>query len=249
MDIATIVGLLVGNGLLFLAIKDNLGQFIDIPSIEIVVGGTLGTVLMAIPLKRFLSAFSVVRHAFLGKALNPAEIIGKLVRSSEIARRDGILALEGVLAEMDDKFMVKGLQMAVDGSDPEAIQDALNTELEQLQKRHLDGKIIFDDIAKYAPAMGLLGTLIGLIAMLANLDDPDKIAPSMAVALITTLYGAYLANCLAMPIAEKLMVRNNEEVLVKEMVVQGVMSIQSGDNPKVVEQKLKLYLAPKVRGE
>jgi len=201
------------------------------------------------PLSRLLKVFSVLKNAFFTKRRSPLEIIEKLVQFGEIARRDGILALENVIDEIDDRFLVKGIQMAVDGSDPEVIQEAMRTELEYLQNRHAEGKAIFDGFAKYAPAFGMIGTLIGLIGMLANLSDPDSIAPNMAVALITTLYGAILANLFAMPLAEKLDARTKEEVLIKELIIQGVMAIQSGDNPKVVEQKLKIFLPPSMRGE
>ena len=239
----------MGGGLLVIATIKNFSQYTDLPSILIVMGGAIGAVCISMPLGRVIRALGVMRHAFLTKKLNPLRIIERLVEFGEIARRDGILALEGVMDEAQDRFLVKGIQMAVDGSDPEVIQEAMTTELEYLQSRHSEGKAIFDGIAKYAPAFGMIGTLIGLIGMLANLSDPDSIAPNMAVALITTLYGAIVANLLAMPIADKLAARSREEVLLKEIIIQGVMSIQSGDNPKIVEQKLKIFLPPAMRGD
>lgn len=248
MDLATIIGLIVGGGLLLLSVSGNFSQFLDMPSVMITVGGAVGAVFISMPLSRLLKAVSIVRQVFFSKATPPIRIIERLVHFGEIARRDGILALEGVMEDVQDRFLVKGIQMAVDGSDPEVIYDAMSKELEYIQNRHADGKAIFDNLAKYAPAFGMIGTLIGLIAMLANLSDPDQIAPNMAVALITTLYGALTAYLVAMPIGDKLATRSKEEVLLKEIIIQGVMSIQSGDNPKIVEQKLKIFLPPAQRG-
>ncbi len=249
MDLSTVIGLIMGGGLLIVATLSNFSQFLDMRSILIVGGGAVGAVFISIPLGRMLKAVAILKNAFFTRSTAPAGIIDRLVRFGEIARRDGILALEGVVDDVQDRFLVKGIQMAVDGSDPEVIQEAMTTELEYLQNRHAEGKAIFDGIAKYAPAFGMIGTLIGLIGMLANLSNPDQIAPNMAVALITTLYGAIVANLLAIPIADKLAARSKEEVLLKEIIIQGVMSIQSGDNPKIVEQKLKIFLPPALRGE
>ena len=249
MDLATLIGLIVGGGLLVIATMENFSQYVDFPSVLIVIGGALGAVCISMPLGKMLRVAAVVKNAFFAKSASPVKIIERLVQFGEIARRDGILALEGVMDDVQDSFLVKGIQMAVDGSDPEVIQEAMTTELEYLQDRHNEGKAIFDGLSKYAPAFGMIGTLIGLIGMLANLSDPDAIAPNMAVALITTLYGAIVANLVTMPIADKLAARSKEEVLLKEIIIQGVMSIQSGDNPKIVEQKLKIYLSPALRGE
>jgi chemotaxis protein MotA len=247
MDLATIIGLIMGGGLLVIATFKNLSQYVDVGSVLIVMGGAMGAVCMSMPLGKIVRVLGIVRHAFFSKKLSPLRVINRLVEFGEIARRDGILALEGAIDDVEDRFLVKGIQMAVDGSDPEVIHSAMTTELEYLQNRHAEGKAIFDGVAKYAPAFGMIGTLIGLIGMLANLSDPDSIAPNMAVALITTLYGAIVANLLAMPIADKLASRSREEVLLKEIIIQGVMAIQSGDNPKIVEQKLKIFLPPALR--
>ena len=249
MDIGTLIGLMVGGGLLVIAVADNIGRFIDPPSLLIVLGGATGAVCISMPVARILKAGNVMRLVFFARSIRPLEVIEKLVRFGEIARRDGILALENVLGDIKDRFLVKGIQMAVDGSDPEVIHEAMLTELEYLQNRHREGKAIVEGIATFAPAFGMIGTLIGLIGMLAQLDDPDAIGPNMAVALITTLYGAVVANLFALPMAAKLDARSKEEVLVKEIIIQGVMSIQSGDNPKIVEQKLKIFLPPNMRGE
>jgi chemotaxis protein MotA len=249
MDLATIIGIIVCVGLMGLAMLENIRLYVSQEAIMIVLGGTLGVVCMSAPLRRVLGVFSIVKNAFYAKAAHPLKVIENLVKFSEIARRDGILALERVVNEIDDRFMAKGIQMAIDGSDPEVIREALKTEMESSQGRHIEGQAMFTNMAKYAPAFGLIGTLIGLVAMLGNLEDPDQVAPNMAVALVATLYGTVVANVVAMPILDKLGVRNREETLHKQMIMSGVMAIQSGDNPKIVEQKLKLFLPPTLRGE
>jgi chemotaxis protein MotA len=175
------------------------------------------------------------------------ELIKDLVSYAEVARRDGILSLENVIADVKDPFIVSGIQMAVDGTDPDLIEQIMIGELETVAARHESGKAMFDNIGKYAPAFGMIGTLVGLVIMLQNMDDPDSIGPAMAVALLTTLYGSMLANLFALPIADKLAKRSEDELLVKSIVIKGVMSIQSGDNPRVVEQKLKSFLPHRLR--
>jgi len=176
-------------------------------------------------------------------------LIDDLVGYAEIARRDGILSLENATKDAEDAFIVKGIQMAVDGTDPELIEQIMNNELEAIATRHDRGKGVFDSIGRYAPAYGMIGTLVGLVIMLMNMDDPSKIGPGMAMALLTTLYGSMFANMFALPIADKLGARNDEELLFKTIIIKGVMSIQSGDNPRIVEQKLKTFLPPGLRNE
>jgi len=165
-----------------------------------------------------------------------------LVKYAEIARRDGILALENVTSKISDPFLISGIQMAVDGTDPDLIETIMSNDLEAVQSRHAEGKALFDNAGKYAPAFGMIGTLIGLVVMLRNMSDPSAIGPAMAVALITTFYGALVANVFALPMAEKLALRSREEILLKQIIIKGVMSIQSGDNPRIVEQKLRTFL-------
>jgi chemotaxis protein MotA len=172
-----------------------------------------------------------------------------MVSYAEIARRDGILSLENATKDMDDPFIVRGIQMAVDGTDPELIEQIMDNELENLVERHENGKGLFDTLGKYAPAFGMIGTLVGLVAMLANLTDPSSLGAGMAVALITTLYGAIIANAIALPLADRLGRRSADEVLYKTVIIKGVMAIQSGDNPRVVEQKLRTFLPPSARRE
>ncbi len=249
MDIATIVGLILGIILILLAILmggDPI-SYLNAPSVLIVVGGATAATLASFPLARFLKLPKVVSKTLFFKALEPKEMIRQLVELAEVARRDGILALEGMLAEMKDDFLVRGVQMAVDGLDPEIIQAVMETELENLLERHETGKSLLEAMGRYAPAFGMIGTLIGLVAMLSNMDDPSKIGAGMAAALLTTLYGALLANVLFMPMADKLGLRSNEEALAKTIIIHGVMSIQSGDNPRTVESKLITFLPPSLR--
>ena len=249
MDIATVIGLVAGAGLLLWAIlgKSDIGAFIDGGSVAIVVGGAVSAALVSFPLKNLLGVAKVVKNCFFSKSQDPNQLISDLVRYAEIARRDGILSLENVTSEISDPFIVSGIQMAVDGTDPDLIETIMVNDLETIEGRHSDGKALFDNIGKYAPAFGMIGTLIGLVIMLQNMSDPKAIGPAMAVALLTTMYGAVLANLVALPMADKLGLRSREELLMKMIVIKGVMSIQSGDNPRIVEQKLKTFLPNRLR--
>ncbi len=248
MDLMTIIGFLLGLGLVGASVAESVNAFIDIPSVFIVIGGGSGAVLMSLTMKNVVIAPKVLMKAIFSGKDNISPLIRDMVRYGEIARRDGILALEGVMQEIEDPFLSRGIQLAVDGNDPEEIDNTLTREIDSLAERHGRGKHIFELLGKYAPAFGMIGTLIGLILMLSNLEDPDQIAPNMAVALLTTLYGALLANLVALPIADKLEARSDQELMRMNIVREGVISIQSGDNPKVVEQKLELYLPPNERG-
>lgn len=249
MDIATVIGLVSGCALVLWAILTNsdLSAFIDPPSFAIVIGGALSVALVSFPLKHFLGIAKVVKNCFFTKARDPKEVIKDLVSYAEVARRDGILALENVTADIKDPFLVSGIQMAVDGSDPDLIENVMVNDLETIEARHAEGKALFDNIGKYAPAFGMIGTLVGLVIMLQNMSDPSKIGPAMAVALLTTLYGALAANLFALPMADKLALRSRQEILLKMIIIKGVMSIQSGDNPRIVEQKLKTFLPNRMR--
>jgi len=251
MDIATLMGYVTG----FIAVfiigigLSSIGVFIDTASFAIVFGGGLAASLISLPLDMVLNSVRVFKHAFVHREESPVDLIKRMVEFAEIARRDGILALENVTDTIQDPYLVKGIQLAVDGTDPELIEQIMNTELENIEARHLDGKKIFDLLTKYTPAWGMIGTLIGLINMLKQgMDDPQALTQGMAVALITTFYGAVFANYVMGPIGDKLAIRNSEEMLLKQIVLRGVMSIQSGDNPRIVEQKLKIFLPPGLRG-
>lgn len=250
MDIATVIGLLVGSALLIVSIMmgSSLSAFIDVQSAIIVIGGAFSAALISFPLGKLLGIVGVVKNCFFTKAAKASDLIDDMVRYAEMARRDGILSLENVAGEIKDPFLVGGIQMAVDGTDPDLIEAIMMSDLEAVEARHAEGKALFDNFGKYAPAFGMIGTLIGLVIMLGNMADPASIGPAMAVALITTLYGAVAANLFALPIADKLALRSREEVLLKMIAVRGVMAIQSGDNPRIVEQKLKTFLPYGVRG-
>lgn len=250
MDIATIIGLISGTVLILWAImgKSDLGAFMDGGSAAIVLGGSLAAALISFPLQNLLGVVRVVKNCFFCKAGDTKQLIAEMVKFAEVARRDGILALENVTADIKDPFLVSGIQMAVDGTDPDLIEAVMLNDLEAVEMRHSEGKALFDNIGRFAPAFGMIGTLIGLVIMLQNMEDPSSIGPAMAVALLTTMYGALLANFVALPMAEKLARRSREEMLLKMIIVKGVMAIQSGDNPRIVEQKLKTFLPNRLRG-
>lgn len=248
MDLGTVIGLVLAVVALAIGIfiggGGDIMAIFDVVSVFIVVFGTIGAVLISFPMARVTGLVGVVKKAFFNDTSDPAETIAELVKYAEVARREGILSLENLMGEMKDPFIVRGVKMAVDGTDPELIRAILDTELDALSDRHGSAKAVLDGIAKYAPAFGMIGTLLGLIFMLKSMDDPSKIGPGMAVALITTLYGAMMANMFASPLADKLSAKDAEELLVKTIIVTGVMSIQSGDNPRVVESKLLTFLPP-----
>ncbi len=249
MDIATVVGIIAGLGLIVIAILmgGSLGMFINIPSIVIVFGGTISATLINFPLKDVLSVLGPVRNAFFHKEVDPGDLIGKIVEFATIARREGILALESQTENAGDEFLSRSVQLAIDGTAPELIKDILTTEVAFMENRHSSGQAILAAMGAAAPAFGMIGTLIGLVQMLAAMDDPSSIGPAMAVALLTTLYGAVLANVLFIPTSGKLKVRTGAELLAKEIIIEGILSIQSGDNPRVVEQKLKAFISPDQR--
>lgn len=249
MDVATIVGIFTAFALMISAIAmgGSMVLFVDIPSMLIVGGGTLGAAMINYPLPDILKVIKVVRNAFFHKPVTSTEVIANFVNLASIARREGILALEATTNEMKDEFMKKGMMLSVDGLEPSAIKDILDTEIIAIQERHKLGAEIFSSLGAFAPALGMIGTLIGLVQMLKTMDDPSTIGPAMAVALLTTFYGAVLANILFLPIAGKLKNRSGAEVLVKELITEGIISIAKGENPRVIEQKLNAYLPPQLR--
>ncbi len=249
MDIATIIGIIGAFVLIIWAILlgGSLNMFMDMPSVLIVIGGTLMALLANFPMNRVLGVASVVKKALAFPGSDPNEIIRKMVRYAEMARKEGMLALEEDSENEPDLFLRKGLRLAVDGTDPSLLEKILATDNEQLQARHQEGKNILEAGGTFAPAFGMIGTLIGLIKMLANLDNPDSIGEGMAVALLTTFYGAVLANAVFLPLAGKLAHRSRSEILIREMVIDGIMAIQSGDSPRIVEEKLKSFLSPAVQ--
>lgn len=249
MDLSTIIGLISGIILVTWGIMDagKLSWFWSFSSLLIVVGGTIAAIFIAFPLKKVLSTMKVVKKAFSNSTYEIATIINKIVSLANVARREGLLALEEAVEEIEDAFLQKGVMLIVDGTDPELVKNILETEIAFLEERHNEGKSIFDTMGTLAPAFGMIGTLIGLVAMLKQLDEPSTIGPSMAVALLTTLYGSLIANMLCIPIARKLKLKSREEILLKEIMIEGLLSIQAGENPRIIEEKLKAFLPPSIR--
>ena len=251
MDVTTLIGLVVAGGLVVSAILmgGSPAWFINYPSLMIVLGGTMGATLLAYPLSEVLSVFKVVKHVFLHKSQSVNKLIALIIDFARKARREGILSFESTIKQLDDPFLAKGLQLAIDGMESSAINDIMTTEIRFVAERHRLGAEIFSTMGTFAPAVGMLGTIIGLVQMLMQMEDPSQIGAPMAVALLTTFYGTILANLLFIPIAGKLKTRSKQEILIKAMVLEGIISIQSGDNHRVVEQKLKAFIAPKNRAE
>ncbi len=249
MDIATIIGLLAAFGLVAVGIMQGgtLGMFWDPSSALIVIGGTVGATLINFPLQEVFKVIGVVKNAFFHKIKPPTDTIKLIVEMSGKAKREGILALEPFLKEIDDPFLSKGIALVVDGFEWTYIKDAMEKEMEYISNRHSLGAEIFMTMGTFAPALGMVGTLIGLVQMLQNLNDPSNIGPAMAVALITTFYGALLANLLFIPIAGKLKGRSTEEIQIKELMKEGIISLASGVNPRLIDLKLQSFLPPKLR--
>lgn len=246
MDIATIGGIILGIILIMIAIlsKGSLLTFWSFSSFLIVIGGIIASTLINYPLKHIISVMTVVKVAFKGNSQDPLEIIRLIVRLAEKARREGLLALENEAEEINDEFIRKGIQLIVDGSDPELVRNILQTEIVMMENRHKTGAGIFDAMGASAPAYGMLGTVIGLVLMLKQINDPSALGPGMALALITTFYGSLLANLIFIPIAGKLRLRSHEEIINKEIVIEGMLSIQAGENPRIVAEKMKCFLKP-----
>ena len=249
MDLSSTIGLLLGIVFIIGGIRTSgqLDTFWDLPSVIIVLGGTLASTLASYPLEDFLNTGKVIKKAFFYKETSPAEVIGEVIELANIARKEGLLSLEKYAENLDDEFLQKGIMLIVDGTDPDLVRNILETELVFLEERHLDGQSIFQTMGTYAPAFGMIGTLIGLINMLKFLDDPSAIGPNMSVALVTTFYGSVLANVVFLPMAQKLKIRSNSEILVKELMVEGLLSIQAGENPRIIEEKLKTFIPPNMR--
>lgn len=249
MDIATLVGIISAFTLVLTAITlgGKISLFINLPSLMIVVGGTLGATMINYPLPDILKVFKVVKNAFFNRKTTFQGLIARFVELASTARREGILALESAINDIHDDFMKKGLQLSVDGLEPSSIREILNTEILSIQERHKLGSDIFTTLGTFAPALGMIGTLIGLVQMLQTMNDPSTIGPAMAVALLTTFYGALIANLLCLPIAGKLRNRSSDEVMIKELITEGIVSIAKGDNPRIIEQKLNAYLPAPMR--
>ena len=241
MDLATLIGIIVAWALIIATIALGSGAlvFINGPSLMIVLGGTIAVVMMRFTLGQFLGAFKTAGKAFTNKSESAEELIASVVDLATVARKEGLLALEG--REINNPVLQTGITMLVDGHEPGVVLKSLTTEMNETVARHGVGQAIFKAMGDAGPAMGMIGTLVGLVQMLSNMSDPKSIGPAMAVALLTTLYGAMLANMFALPISDKLALRSAEEQM-KKNIIMSVLGIQEGQNPKVLEELLKNYL-------
>ncbi len=249
MDLATLIGIIGAFSIISMAmvLSGGLFMYADLPSTLIVVVGSIFVVMIKFSLAQFFGALKVAVKAFVFKVDDPASLIDEVVALADAARKGGLLSLEG--KEVSSDFLESGIQLLVDGHDPEVVKTLLNKDMKQTVERHELGANIFQSLGDVAPAMGMVGTLIGLVAMLANMDDPKSIGPAMAVALLTTLYGAIIANMFAIPIADKLRLRRGEESMVKSLIIDALLAIQAGQNPRVIDSMLRNYLPEKMRAK
>ncbi|MCH8550579.1 MAG: flagellar motor protein PomA [Natronospirillum sp.] len=248
MDLATIVGLIGGIGMIIMAmiIGGDPIVYYNLPSVLIVLVGSLFVTMQKFNLEQFLGALKIAGKAYSYKSVTQEEIIEEVVELADAARKGGLLSLEG--KEVSHEFLGKGIQLLVDGHDPDVVRTLLNRDIRLTRERHEQGAGIFAALGDVAPAMGMIGTLIGLVGMLAVLDDPRAIGPQMAVALLTTMYGSILATVIAIPIKDKCMLRSDEETMIQQMIRDALLGIQAGQNPRIIEQALKTYLPAGQRG-
>jgi len=242
VDLATLLGLIIALGFITGAIVTggSITLFINPPSLLIVIGGSIAVVLMQFTLGQFFGAFKVAMKAFVHRSVNAIELIEQAVILSNIARKEGIMALES--QKIDNPFLNKGIQLSVDGHRPDLVRKMLSKDISLTIQRHENGQKIFRALGHVAPAMGMIGTLIGLVQMLANMDDPKSIGPAMAIALLTTLYGAVIAYAVALPLADKLELRSQEERTNRTLILETISGIQEGMNPRVLEELLKAFI-------
>jgi len=246
-DILTPIGITLGFIMIMLAIlskggSEGVRNFVDIASIFIVIGGLFGSLLINFKYEQIKLFATVMREAFRKKDRKIPELIDLFIRLSDQARKEGLLALEKEMEDVEDEFIKKGILLAIDGIEPEVINEIMNAEIVAMEDRHYKGRIIIEKAGEYAPAWGMIGTLIGLILMLSSLDDPASLGPNMAVALLTTLYGTVLANLVFLPMASKLENRTEEEIFIKQIIIEGIIGVQSGQNPRILEEKLSAFL-------
>ncbi|MBS7261730.1 MAG: motility protein A [Treponema sp.] len=250
MDIATIIGIVGGAAMIVMSVMTSggsLGGILDIPSAAMTIGGSYFAIWIAAPMKKCLGLFKVMGKAFKVPDFGEKNIVVNMQALSEKARREGILALEDGLDDLEDPFMKMGLRLVVDGTDGNIIRAVMENEMNQCEARHMSWINIVNQWAGFAPGFGMMGTVVGLIGMLNNLEDKSSLGPNMAVALITTLYGSMMANWLITPFSQKLLDQNAQEMRSKEMVIEGVLAIQAGENPRIMAQKLLTYLDPVTR--
>lgn len=252
MDIASLAGIVIGVVMVIFGIWSSGGlgafvNFVDIPSVFITIGGSIASVMTAHKMSDFINGFKSISLPFQEKVVDPGQVITQIIELSNVGRKEGLLALEEAANNIEDEFLKKGIMLVVDGTDPELVRGILETDLYCLQDRHSKVIGFWEKWAEMGPAWGMIGTLIGLVNMLKQLSDPDSIGPQMAVALLTTLYGSLIANWMCIPISYKLKANDALEVIMKEITIEGLLSIQAGENPRVIEEKLKSFLAPAAR--
>lgn len=249
MDLASIIGLLLCFGMFVYGIIDNAGlanlyRYLDFPSAIITFGGSFFAVMASYSLTDYVAGLKSFVLVFKSPSSDVRGMIQKIIDLSNVARKEGLLSLEEAAGDLDDEFMKKGILLIVDGTDPELVRGIMETELISTEDRHKTKISFWDTLGAMGPAWGMIGTLIGLVNMLYEMEDPSKIGPSMAVALVTTLYGSILANWICAPVAAKLKANNSQEIMIKEIMIEGLLSIQAGENPRVIEEKLKSFLSP-----
>ena len=250
MDITTVIGTALGFGLVLFAMASGEGGltiFIHVGSLMIVGGGTIAVTLMNFPLETIRGIVKVILRTFLFKLNSPGQEIDRIIEYANLARKEGLLALESKLKEVDDPFFAKGVQLVIDGFPAETVRDIMELEAEWQRQRHVTGKKMLDALGGFAPAFGMIGTLVGLVQMLQNLSDPSAIGGGMATALLTTLYGAMAANMMFIPLSGKLEIRAAEEGLLRDLMIEGIVAIQSGEGPQLIKEKLKSFVAPAER--
>lgn len=253
MDIGSLLGIILGLVMLIYGVADNAGlnnlvaYYVNVPSAIITFGGALASVMTCYTLPEFISGLKAIGLIFKMPVSQTTEMIHKIIDLSNVARKEGLLSLEEAAGDLEEPFLKKGILLIVDGTDPDLVRAIMETELVSVEGRHKKLIGFWETLASFGPAWGMIGTLVGLVNMLYNMDDPGNIGPAMAVALITTLYGSLMANWLATPTANKLKAQNDAEMMLKEIMIEGLLSIQAGENPRVIEEKLKSFLSPKDR--
>jgi chemotaxis protein MotA len=248
VDLATIIGLLVAVGAVLGAVTmegAQLGAFISTPSAILVFGGTLGATIIGFPLSQVLKLPLIAKKAFFSSEVDRAQMINMMVGFAQKARREGIRVLEEDVSRVENAILKMGIQLAVDGTPGEMVREILEIELEMMHERHKQGRLIFSTMGGFGPTLGIIGTVMGLVNMLGNLSDPKSMGPAIAGAFLATLYGVSSANLVFLPIAAKLKLRSEEEILVNQMLLEGILAIQSGDSPRAVEAKMRAFLTPK----
>jgi chemotaxis protein MotA len=249
MDTAVFIGLFLSIGFPLGAVlfEGNPGGFISAHATIIVFGGILGITIFSFPMPKVFNIARILRKLLFPNALDPLKTVELFMEYSDRARKEGILVLEKIIPDIDDEFMRKAMRLAVDGIDPHVIKETLATEISFIEERHARCAYIFENMATNGPAFAMIGTLIGMVAMLQHLEDPKSVGPAMAVALLATLYGALVGYCVGFPVVNRLKERHSEEILNKELVIEGIMAIQEGDNPRIVQQRLMAFLPASVQ--